>query len=91
MDFVVTESYENVLLIRLNRPRQRNALNRQSLIELGAVIDSALNDDAIRAVVLTGSDQAFSAGQDLKEPEAPDYIELINATFDRLEKLPKPT
>lgn len=91
MDFVVTERHEEIFLVRLNRPRQRNALNRQSLIELGAVIDSALNDDAIRAVVLTGSEQAFSAGQDLKEPESSDYIELINATFDRLETLPKPT
>ena len=91
MDTIITERHDEILLIRLSRPRQRNALSTQLLEELASVIDTAENDNAVRAVVLTGNEQAFSAGQDLKEVEPPNYIELINSTFGRLEAMSKPT
>ena len=91
MDTIITERHDEILLIKLNRPRQRNALSTQLLEELASVIDTAEDDNAVRAVVLTGNEQAFSAGQDLKEVEPPNYIELINSTFGRLEAMSKPT
>jgi enoyl-CoA hydratase/carnithine racemase len=91
VDTIITERHDAVLLIRLNRPRQRNALSTKLLEELASVIEAAENDNSVRAVVLTGNEQAFSAGQDLKEVEPPNYVELINATFGRLEAMSKPT
>jgi enoyl-CoA hydratase/carnithine racemase len=91
VDTIITERHDEILLIRLNRPRQRNALSTKLLEELASAIDIAENDSAVRAVVLTGNEQAFSAGQDLKEVEPPHYIELINSTFSRLETMSKPT
>jgi enoyl-CoA hydratase/carnithine racemase len=56
-----------VRTITLNRPQQRNALNRELSAELLAAFERADADDGISVVVLPGSDPAFCAGVDLKE------------------------
>ena len=58
---------EGVALIRLNRPRQYNALNSTLLIELGNALGHFEKDDAISAVIITGSEKAFAAGADIAE------------------------
>jgi enoyl-CoA hydratase/carnithine racemase len=78
-------------VIRLARPRQMNALNAQLIRELTEAVQDLESDDAVRVVVITGDDRAFSAGADLKETPPPDWEEEINAAFDRLETLSKPT
>lgn len=55
------------LLITLNRPAVRNALNRRMKAELRAALDAARDDDEIRAVVITGAGSAFSSGEDMNE------------------------
>jgi enoyl-CoA hydratase len=56
-----------VLVLTMNRPERRNALDRRLYRELGQAFVAAEDDDAVRAVVLTGAgDQAFCAGMDLK-------------------------
>ena len=62
-----TRPEEHVLLLRLSRPEARNALSRALLVELAAHLRAAESDDTVRAVVITGDDQAFSAGADIKE------------------------
>jgi enoyl-CoA hydratase len=52
-------------LITLNRPHVLNALNDDLLAELDIALDEAKKDPEIRAVVLTGKDGVFSAGEDL--------------------------
>jgi len=56
-----------VLLLTLNRPQQRNAFNHAMWTELREALAAALADDRVRAVVVTGAEGAFSAGQDLGE------------------------
>src|SRR5689334_20755911 len=64
---VLTELRDNVLLVTLNRPEARNAVNGDLTLGLGTALERAENDVEIRAVVLTGSgDQTFCAGADLK-------------------------
>ena len=66
-------SYENILvethgpvgLIRLNRPQALNALCAALIDDLGQALDAFEADDAIGAIVLTGSDKAFAAGADI--------------------------
>jgi enoyl-CoA hydratase len=56
-----------VLLVRINRPDQRNAMNGPVMAGIGRAILDAESDPEIRAVVLTGTgDKAFCAGMDLK-------------------------
>jgi len=64
---LVREQRAAVLVLRLNRPEARNALNAELISELGAGLALAEEDPGIRAVVLTGSgDKAFCAGMDLR-------------------------
>jgi len=52
--------------ITLDSPANRNALSAPLVAELGAHLRAALDDAAVRAVVLTGEGPAFCAGADLK-------------------------
>ena len=54
-------------LIRLNRPAALNALCDQLMGEMGAALLAFDADDAIGAIVITGSEKAFAAGADIKE------------------------
>ena len=54
------------LILTINRPERRNALNADVIAALQAALQRARADDSIRAVVLTGAgDEAFCAGADL--------------------------
>ncbi len=55
--------------ITLNRPHRRNALSSGLVNLLATHLRSAMADDDVRFVVLTGSGDAFCAGADLKDPE----------------------
>jgi crotonobetainyl-CoA hydratase len=63
---VLTERRGNVLLITLNRPAARNAVNAAVSTGLGDALDEAQHDPDVRAVVVTGAGQSFCAGADLK-------------------------
>jgi enoyl-CoA hydratase len=56
-----------VAIVTLNRPEALNALNRALRMEICRVFEELKADADIRAVVLTGSGRAFTAGVDLKE------------------------
>ena len=53
--------------ITLNRPERLNAWNRQFGEELLAAVERARDDEAIRAVMITGAGRGFSSGADLTE------------------------
>jgi crotonobetainyl-CoA hydratase len=64
---VLVERRGNVLLITINRPDARNAINGAVSAGIGDALAQAQADDEVRAVVLTGAgDKSFSAGADLK-------------------------
>jgi enoyl-CoA hydratase len=64
---VVTEVEDRIATLTLNRPEARNALNRALMYALWDAVGAAGNDPGVAAVIITGSDPAFSAGVDLKE------------------------
>jgi enoyl-CoA hydratase/carnithine racemase len=65
-----------IVVLTINRPHRRNALDSQTLAELHRLLDALNGDPAARAVVLTGAENAFCAGADIKaQPE-----DLIDAT-----------
>ena len=74
---VLSDRSGHVVIITLNRPRARNAINMAVHVAVGEALEEADKNPEVRAVIITGAgDQAFCAGADLKalsrgEPLAP--------------------
>lgn len=84
----------HVALVRLNRPAQLNALNREMMAELADVLEKLDADESVRVMVLTGSDKAFAAGADIAEMADASPLEMDLqkrfADWDRLRSIRKP-
>ncbi|HTJ63221.1 MAG TPA: enoyl-CoA hydratase [Alphaproteobacteria bacterium] len=78
---ILVETHGPVGLIRLNRPKALNALCDTLMNELTQALSAFETDDAIGAVVLTGSDRAFAAGADIKEMAGLDYMDVYLGGF----------
>jgi enoyl-CoA hydratase len=86
---------QQVGLIRLNRPKQLNALNDQLMDELGAALLAFDADEGIGCIVLTGSDKAFAAGADINMFVSYDFAQaygsnLISRNWEAILKVRKP-
>eukprot|EP00672_Neobodo_designis_P025756 CAMPEP_0174846226 /NCGR_PEP_ID=MMETSP1114-20130205/12194_1 /TAXON_ID=312471 /ORGANISM="Neobodo designis, Strain CCAP 1951/1" /LENGTH=274 /DNA_ID=CAMNT_0016080491 /DNA_START=28 /DNA_END=853 /DNA_ORIENTATION=- len=57
---------DGVMVITLNRPKAGNALDPESFQEWQALLRKAAADDAVKAVVITGSGKYFSTGADVR-------------------------
>ncbi|WP_290058224.1 crotonase/enoyl-CoA hydratase family protein [Amycolatopsis solani] len=66
MSEVRTERIGSTLLITIDRPQARNAVNAAVATRLAAALDELEADPTLRAGVLTGAENTFSAGMDLK-------------------------
>jgi len=64
-------------LLRINRPEAKNALNGEVRRQLAEHMTALGADKAIRAIVLTGNDEAFAAGADIKDMAEIGAIELM--------------
>ncbi len=78
---VIYETKGPVAIIRLNRPKALNALNGMLVSELGTALQAAQDDDAVGAIVLTGSEKAFAAGADIKEMEEKSFQDVYLEDF----------
>ena len=92
---ILEPTVDGVALIRLNRPEALNALNSALLGELVGVLDQLEADDAVKCLVLTGSEKAFAAGADIKEMSTKTYAEMFKIDFfaapaQRIERFRKP-
>jgi enoyl-CoA hydratase/carnithine racemase len=67
---ILYEKQRRGVLITLNRPDVLNALSDELLNELDQALAEAESDPEIRAVVITGSGRAFSAGEDISAPDS---------------------
>ena len=77
MIYIKTSSVKSgVVLIELNRPEKRNALNNATLQEIAACLQMLDADDAVKAVVITGNTQCFAAGADLNELAQLDVVSI---------------
>ena len=63
---VLTERHDGVLTITINRPAQKNAVNRDVAVAVASALDLLDSDPLLSVGVLTGAGGTFSAGMDLK-------------------------
>lgn len=78
---VVSEEHGHIGVIRLNRPRKRNALNEEILLRLKKEVERFIAADRCRVLVLTGEGAAFSAGADLTGIASIDDVQDRNRVF----------
>jgi 2-(1,2-epoxy-1,2-dihydrophenyl)acetyl-CoA isomerase len=97
MSSILFEIKDSIGFITLNRPEKFNSFNREMALLLQEKLDECASLHEIRAVYITGSGKAFSAGQDLSElvGENPIGIDKIlsehyNPVIKRIRNLPKP-
>jgi len=95
-------SYQNLLvskegsigIIQLNRPKVMNALNFELMTELVNALEQLDRDAAIKVVILTGGERAFTAGADLAEMSLATPVELVLGRrfelWDRIRRISKP-
>ncbi len=65
MDHVLVSTQERVMTVRMQRPEKKNALTRVMYSALAEALETAGDDDAVRAVLLAGTETAFSSGNDV--------------------------
>ena len=99
MDFecILYEKDAGIAVIRLNRPRVMNAMNKQLWIDFQAALRDARADAEIKAVIVTGEGRAFSTGADLKESKTRtieayrEYLEELQEASRMILRFEKPT
>lgn len=77
---------EEIAVITLNRPGQMNAISPELEGELHTALRSAEQDPAVRAVVLTGAGNVFSAGYDISADDEPAGAGQRERASDRLRR-----
>ena len=101
--FINYNTQGSVATLTLNRPDKLNSLTGAMMLEMFAALGAAVQDAAVRAVVLTGSGRAFCAGQDLADPsmspkpgsdKPADIGDVVDTFYSplvrRLRAMPKP-
>lgn len=89
-DSVLFERYDDVVVVRLNSPATRNALEPRVKQKLEAGIPALLGDDSARCLVITGSGEAFCAGGDINsmgERDAPRVRKRMQTTHSWAKRL----
>jgi enoyl-CoA hydratase len=78
---ILVETQGRVGIIRLNRPKALNALNKALIAELTQAIETFDADEKIGCMLITGNDKAFAAGADIKEMADKPFIDAYLGDF----------
>jgi len=92
---VKTEVRGRVALVTLDRPKALNALNNELIDELSEALRTFDADEAIGAIVLTGSEKAFAAGADIAAMQGWTYMDVykqdyLGGNWEGLTRIRKP-
>jgi enoyl-CoA hydratase/carnithine racemase len=91
---IVERRSDDIVVLKINRPQVRNALNLEVRTRLADEITRCGADNAVRCVVVTGSDVAFAAGADIGEMAEATPIEVMSRNVQKywrsIMECPKP-
>ena len=83
-----------IALIELYRPKELNALNPQLMQEVRDSLQRLDKDDSVRVIIITGNEQAFAAGADIKQMADKGAVDMLLldqfSTWDQIRKTKKP-
>jgi enoyl-CoA hydratase len=83
-----------IALIELYRPKELNALNPQLMQEVRDALQDLDRNEQVRVIIITGNEQAFAAGADIKQMADKSAIDMLVldqfSTWDQIRKTKKP-
>ena len=91
------EKNQGIAVIKLDRPKVLNAMNKQMWLDFQVALEDARTDSAIKVLIITGEGRAFSTGADLKESKTRsieayrDYLEELQEASRKIIRFEKPT
>lgn len=87
MSLILKEIIDECLVLSINRPEKRNALTNEMYAELAKAIRNHENDPAIKALLLKGSGEHFTSGNDLEEFAATSDKSKLDSSLKFMEAL----
>jgi enoyl-CoA hydratase len=85
---VIFERAEGIATIVINRPEKRNAINKETRLELLQIMEEIKGDKNIRVAILTGAgDKTFISGSDITELKKLTPLEMYNFMTTLAQKL----
>jgi enoyl-CoA hydratase len=78
---IIVEQQDRVVIVTLNRPAARNALNSEIMNALATELAPLDRDPGVGCFVLKGSDKAFAAGADIKEMADKSFPDMFGEDF----------
>lgn len=94
--FILTEvlAEDKIAIIRLNRPKELNALNLELMTQLMESLVALDANDDVRAIIITGNKRVFAAGADIKQMAGKGAIDMLRidqfTTWDTIRRVKKP-
>lgn len=96
MEYIAVEEHyaPGIAVIRLNRPKELNALNLLLMQQLRDALQKLDQNESVRVIIITGNDQAFAAGADIKQMADKSAVDMFTtdqfSTWDQIRKTKKP-
>jgi enoyl-CoA hydratase/carnithine racemase len=94
MEVLLESGVDRVALVRINRPEARNALSNAVREQLAQTFLELAGNDEVRCVILTGTENVFSAGADIKAMSDAQPFDMMLPAPERnwapLKDFPKP-
>ena len=94
---IIVSITNGVCELRMNRPEVFNSFNKSMALALQKALDDCVDNDEVRAIVITGEGKAFCAGQDLAEatdPNGPELRSIVrehyNPIIKKIREIEKP-
>ncbi|MFT6282576.1 MAG: 2-(1,2-epoxy-1,2-dihydrophenyl)acetyl-CoA isomerase [Salibacteraceae bacterium] len=94
---IIVSITNGVCELRMNRPEVFNSFNKSMALALQKALDDCVDNDEVRAIIITGEGKAFCAGQDLAEatdPNGPELQSIVrehyNPIIKKIREIEKP-
>jgi enoyl-CoA hydratase len=94
---LLVETHDAIVIIRLNRPAQRNALSHTTLEALDVAVSQTIKQINIKAIIFIGAADVFAAGADIRElqwldaAKAREFAERGQRIFQKIADAPQLT
>ncbi|MCZ2355152.1 MAG: enoyl-CoA hydratase/isomerase family protein [Bacteroidia bacterium] len=94
--FIIVEKEisANVALIRLNRPKEYNALNTELMAELADACQQLDKTENVHCIIITGNEKSFAAGADIKQMSGRGAVDMLIldqfSVWDKIKRVKKP-